>query len=476
MDKHVVFYCDGSCVPNRGFAGSGVFGYIYSIVEKNKNFKHPFHDKLYFTPDGFSNSRSELNIDVERFIEVIKAINNPASTNNEAELLAVTTALEKCDTIDNLKSVTIITDSSYIVTAFNENMDTWIKNDWKRVDGKPIVHIKEWTIIDNYRNKFKEMGIDLTFKWIKGHNGDYGNDMSDLYSVIGSNTAKQINSSSREYIHVVYDKSFTFNEYKASFNKKDFIFFFRDLYFSSNEQDDTNYCFISSSEDPSILGKKNLSSIFVTNIGYVPDVINKIKAFYRGVKREYVTPCCMKINKLDNRDLYRLIEHIPIESFLVKTSMDRVYSLVGDNTPFLFETGMKFPFAMKAINIFNNTIWLDQYIDDPNPPFNLIKADITNLLYNKQTKKIILTNKDKDIDVSHLVEDRIKLAQRLILTIGYDIPSYLALKNIESNIEQIQLFIKISDEKNYCTAYTYIETKDRTIYSVNIENKYLIYK
>lgn len=467
MGINFVCFCDGSCRGNPGYAGSGVYGYTYRESTKHKNHKHPNNSKYYFTSEGILTEKNTTPIEVIDIVEIIKAINSSNSTNNEAELLAVTTALQKARLMDNLKEVTIYTDSNYIVTSFNENIEKWKQNNWKRIDGKTIIHINEWTIIDNIHKEFIDKGIKLNINWVKGHSDNYGNNIADLYSVIGSNAARQLTDNNT----TILDQVIPYSEYKESFNDKDFMFFFRDLYFSSNSLDDTNYCFISNSEDSNILGKRNNYSIFVTNIGYVPTIINDIKKFYRSIERDYTTTCCIKICKLENKNIYRLTKLIDIKYFLTKISCNN-YSLVGDKTPFLFENTINFPFIINASTLFSNMVYIDESMD--NDQYNIIKKDITDDLI--KDGKLKITNKDKFLDFTEKLKDIITLKQKLIIKIGYDIPNYLALKNIEKDIKKVNMIILTNYDNNFCTVYINIVTSNRILYSTNIENKYLALK
>lgn len=476
MSNKLVLFCDGGCRPNPGFAGFGIFGFIYTDAEKPKNHKHPHHGTLYFTPDGVKSEKSKSPIAVSHIVEIIQAIGNNQSTNNEAEIKAIVAGLKKASTLENITDITIWTDSNYIVSAFNENLDNWIKNNWHRVDGKIITHITEWKKIIQYRDIFKENGCNISINWIKGHtdpkdeNYSYCNNIADIYSAIGSNYAR-INKPTEDTI--IMDHVLTYADYKKSYDDKDFIFYFRDMYFSSDKEvDDRNYCFISTSDDPGLLGKRNNSSIFVANIGYIPSIINKIKAFYREIHRNYVTTCCIKINKLENKDIYRLADFIDIRFMLLKMpSQPRTYLLVGDKTPFLYENSINFPFIINAAEMFNKMSYIDSISKEQYP--NIFKFDITDTFIDLTEHKLKITNKDKDIDFTDLVKNTIEFKQKLIIKINYDVPSFLALKNIEEEIERVQLIIEVNDDNNFCTVYINIITKSRNIYSTNIKNKYL---
>ena len=471
--QHFVAYCDGSAKPNRGFAGFGVYGYTYTQATRPKNIKYPIHANLYFTSTGLHTDKGDVSIEVLRIVEIIEAMSNPRSSNNDAELQAFITTLRKAATIEDLATLTVYTDSNYVVTSFNEDLDRWKVNNWKRLDNKTIVHIEEWRTIDEYKQYFKELNITVSVVWVKGHADNNGNNIADLYSVIGSNSARrQLSIETETFTGSILNSDMSYAEYKQSYANKDFILHFRDLYFSSNHLDDTNYCFLSTSDDPKETGIRNTASIFISNIGYVPSFINRLKYIYRTLPRNYTTTCCIKLNKLENKEVYRLINLINPEDMLVKIKVGYTvsYSLIRDTTPFIFENTMDYPFIINASKLFTRMLDVNTQVNTNNTDCILIK-DITNHIV--QEGKVVFSNKDKVLDFTSLVENDIILKQKLLVTVGYDIPNYLSLKNIEDQIQSVQLVLETKPDNNFCTLYINIRTNDRTIYSVNIENKFL---
>lgn len=466
-----VFFCDGSAAPNPGFGGYGVFGYTYKNSERSKNIKHPAYGTLFFTPGGVLKEKGEATIEVLRIVEVIHAMSNPSSTNNEAELLALITALTKASEMEGITEITVFTDSSYVVNSFNDDIDNWKVNGWKTRAGKDVSHIALMLQLDQHKTRFKELDVKVNVSWVKGHDESHGNNMADILSVAGSNSARRQLSEGLPFNPVVFDSNLTYADYKKSYADRDILYFFRDLYFSSSELNDTNFCFLSTSDNPNNKGKRDTSSMFVTNIGFVPALMNTIKKLYRSVPRNYVTTCCAKISKLDNKEFYRLGHLINPEDLLVKKLENGKvnYYLIKDKQPFIFETNVDYPFMIDASKLFNNT--LDVANEDKTNHPNIIVRDITERIV--KDKKIVLSNKDKSVDFTDVVSDAVQLKQKLLMTVGYDIPSYLALKNIEEDIQQVNLILESKPNSNYCTLFVNIVMSDRNMYSVNIENKYL---
>lgn len=94
------------------------------------------------------------------------------STNNRAELTAVLKALEWCVKHDT--TATIYCDSTYVVNSLTKWAKGWSKDNWKRV-------IKNKDIFTVLYPLYLQSGCELL--WIKGHNGDDGNERADELAV-----------------------------------------------------------------------------------------------------------------------------------------------------------------------------------------------------------------------------------------------------------------------------------------------------
>lgn len=94
------------------------------------------------------------------------------TTNNRMELMAAIAGLEALKTPCN---VTLYSDSKYLVDAFNQNwIDGWIRKGWKRGKNEPVKNPDLWKRL----LKAKE-DHNITFVWVKGHNGHPLNERCD---------------------------------------------------------------------------------------------------------------------------------------------------------------------------------------------------------------------------------------------------------------------------------------------------------
>jgi ribonuclease HI len=120
ISKPRIIYTDGSCCPNPGKGGWG------AII-------------VYDDFDYYLSGKAER------------------TTNNMMELTAVIEALKACTE----KDVTIYSDSKYVIEC--------AKGNWQRKKNTEL-----WKYYDSVaKNK------NIKWNWVKGHNGDYYNELVD---------------------------------------------------------------------------------------------------------------------------------------------------------------------------------------------------------------------------------------------------------------------------------------------------------
>ncbi len=94
------------------------------------------------------------------------------TTNNRMELMAAIVGLEH---LIRPCTVTVYSDSQYLVKAFNEGwIDGWIKKGWKRGKNDPVKNVDLWKRLLSAMQPHK-----VEFCWVKGHNGHPENERCD---------------------------------------------------------------------------------------------------------------------------------------------------------------------------------------------------------------------------------------------------------------------------------------------------------
>ncbi len=97
------------------------------------------------------------------------------TTNNRMELLAVIVALENLKTFDI--PVKIYSDSKYVLDSITKGwVFNWIRTDFKGKKNKDL-----WLRYLKLHSKF-----NLSFEWVRGHNGHLENERCDVLAVLAS--------------------------------------------------------------------------------------------------------------------------------------------------------------------------------------------------------------------------------------------------------------------------------------------------
>jgi len=95
----------------------------------------------------------------------------PLTTNNRMELTAVIEALAS---LKRRCAVTIYTDSAYVKDGITTWIHGWKTRGWKTADNKPVKNVDLWQRLDVLNT-----GHRVTWRWVKGHAGDPGNERAD---------------------------------------------------------------------------------------------------------------------------------------------------------------------------------------------------------------------------------------------------------------------------------------------------------
>jgi Ribonuclease HI len=95
----------------------------------------------------------------------------PLTTNNKMELTA---AIEALNALTRPCKVEIHTDSQYVKNGVQGWIHGWKRNGWKTADKKPVKNVELWQALDEATRRH-----DISWHWVKGHNGDELNERAD---------------------------------------------------------------------------------------------------------------------------------------------------------------------------------------------------------------------------------------------------------------------------------------------------------
>ncbi|MBW4622970.1 MAG: ribonuclease HI [Cyanosarcina radialis HA8281-LM2] len=130
-------YTDGACIGNPGPGGWGV--------------------AIYFQ-DG---SIHEL------------GASEPATTNNRMEMQAAIAALEFLAATQLQESVTLYTDSEYLINGITKWIKGWKRKGWKTSQGQAVLNQDLWETLDRLNHR------GINWQHVRGHNGNVGNERCD---------------------------------------------------------------------------------------------------------------------------------------------------------------------------------------------------------------------------------------------------------------------------------------------------------
>jgi ribonuclease HI len=134
LTKRVEIYTDGAC---RGNPGPGGWGALLIAGKRRKT--------MHGGEAGTTNNRMELTA----AIEALNALKRPCKVN-------------------------LHTDSKYVMHGITEWMDNWKARGWRTAAKKPVKNKDLWQALDEACERH-----DITWKWVKGHDGDPGNEEAD---------------------------------------------------------------------------------------------------------------------------------------------------------------------------------------------------------------------------------------------------------------------------------------------------------
>ena len=104
------------------------------------------------------------------------------TTNNRMELMAAIQALEL---LSRPVTVRLHTDSSYLRNGILSWLPNWKRNGWQTSDKKPVKNADLWQRLEAACARH-----DVTWLWVKGHNGHPENERADALANRGMTEAR----------------------------------------------------------------------------------------------------------------------------------------------------------------------------------------------------------------------------------------------------------------------------------------------
>lgn len=186
---NAVIYTDGGYRQTVQLGGWAMHGYTFTHEEPKSGTGHKsavLTQKGYLTNITINEKKiPQEEIDKISAITIQEYVSSfgsmlPPVTNNVAELQAFIKALE-FSVEKKIDNVLLRTDSQYVINNYRDQMDKWASNNWIKSDGQPVANRGLWERAMELRQQIKDQGINLDLLWVKGHSGDFGNEMVDKF-------------------------------------------------------------------------------------------------------------------------------------------------------------------------------------------------------------------------------------------------------------------------------------------------------
>jgi ribonuclease HI len=107
------------------------------------------------------------------------------TTNNRMEMTAVIEALAA---LKRPCKVTLHVDSQYVLKGMTEWLPGWKARGWKTASKEPVKNVDLWQRLDEL---VSGGGHQIEWRWVRGHNGDPGNERADMLANKGVDMARR---------------------------------------------------------------------------------------------------------------------------------------------------------------------------------------------------------------------------------------------------------------------------------------------
>lgn len=95
------------------------------------------------------------------------------TTNIRMEMTAACVALEALGIVTD-EPITVHCDANLIPNAMNTWLSNWKAKGWRKSDGKPVENTDLWQRLERAAE-----GRNVTWEWVRGHNGTEHNEVAD---------------------------------------------------------------------------------------------------------------------------------------------------------------------------------------------------------------------------------------------------------------------------------------------------------
>lgn len=465
VEEGMVMYADAGTRPNPGFGGWGLHGYTYCLQEPKKGSGNP---NVVLTKNGYQAKNAQpKGITPIRYYDAYGTI--AYTTNNGAEVVAAANAMGYAADLP-IKKLQIITDSKYVVTGSSDYLPKWKSNDWKKSDGELISNKENWQTLDKNLAALVEKGVEVKVTWVKGHNGDQGNELADKHATIG------VLCSTKGLVRQELYQTEAQGYWGAPEDKHPLLCQ-RRIYFTTNPKYNMpgEYYLGEHGKDDELLGKRMADGVYGYIVLKQPDLY--IEMMRTKQLAESDTEDAIIMGRLDRlfsqdskRDLERFGEHFMYRPDSKRLDMHLVDNLSGDPLTKALNPPRLALRAVEAVNALKGIMLRYEAGDEG----ELTQTDITEQIYEKDKKeetklhaRFVSGFTDLELQVNHQPNAGVVEQTALTLTLGLDLPDRNTLKRLEKYNPKVKI-ITYHEKENLFRYFSYIVTHDK---DGNVEDK-----
>jgi len=105
------------------------------------------------------------------------------TTNNRMEMMAV---IQGLTALKQPCQVTLYLDSQYVLKGITEWLPGWKARGWRTASKEPVKNVELWQQLDKL---VTGGGHKIDWRWVRGHNGNPGNERADMLANRGVDVA-----------------------------------------------------------------------------------------------------------------------------------------------------------------------------------------------------------------------------------------------------------------------------------------------